>query len=197
MAASDWSRTEQPRLTTYVFDKKILPILLYASEVWDSQDIKDIEQVQYKFCKYVLGLPPKSINDVALGELGRVYLSSFAIHRKVKYWLNILKHDDNRFTSICYKNMLAMSENNTPCWTTEVKQILFTAGFGDVWLQQGVEDESSFLVSFLERLTDINKQTWKTNVNNMNRLSLYRLYKTHNDFEFYITHILVSSLIVI
>ena len=178
-----------PYLQLNIFDKKILPILLYSSEVWGSKVIPDIEGVQYKFCKFILGLPPRSINDVSLGELGRVYLSSFAIHRKVKYWLRILKHEDSRFTSVCYKYMLYMSENNTPCWVTNVKQILFTTGFGDIWLQQGVKDESSFLACFLQRITDINMQTWKTNVNSMSRLSLYKLYKIHNKFEFYITHI--------
>ena len=178
-----------PYLQLYIFDKKILPILLYASEVWGSMDIAEIETIHYKFCKYVLGLPYHSVNYVALGELGRVPISILSIYRKIKYWFKIIKHTDYRFTSICYKHMFKLSESHIPCWATEVKQVLFSTGFGEIWIQQGANDEATFLSIFLQRMIDINKQTWKTSVTSMNRLSLYNMYKTQNEFEYYITHI--------
>ena len=95
-----------PYLQLYIFDKKILPILLYASEVWGSMDIAEIETIHYKFCKYVFGLPYHSVNYVALGELGRVPISILSIYRKIKYWFKIIKHTDYRFTTSKYHRSL-------------------------------------------------------------------------------------------
>ena len=152
-------------------------------------DIKDIENVHFKFCKYILGLPRKSVNDVSLGELGRTYISSFALYNKIKYWFKILKHDQNRFTSICYNHMLDLDRKNIYCWVTEVKNLLFSFGYGNVWLKQSVDDEPAFLASFWQRVLDINRQMWKTKITMMPKLSLYGEYKSDNCFEFYITHV--------
>ena len=39
-----------------LFDKQILPILCYGSEVWGYQRYERIETVQTKFCKFFLGV---------------------------------------------------------------------------------------------------------------------------------------------
>ena len=38
----------------HLFDKMVLPILLYGSEIWGSNVHKNIERVQYRYCKYIL-----------------------------------------------------------------------------------------------------------------------------------------------
>ena len=45
-----------PKHTKEMFDELITPILCYASEVWGFHDAPDIERVQLKFCKTVLGV---------------------------------------------------------------------------------------------------------------------------------------------
>ena len=52
-----------------MFDKMITPILCYASEVWGFHDAPDIERVQLKFCKTVLGVKSTVQNDFIYGEL--------------------------------------------------------------------------------------------------------------------------------
>ena len=40
-----------------LFDSLILPILLYGSEIWGYQYFEDLEKVQRKWCRKLLGLP--------------------------------------------------------------------------------------------------------------------------------------------
>ena len=182
-----------PHLKMYVFDIKILPTLLYASEVWGENYLYDskIDNVLYKFCKYVLGLPRYCVNATAIAEIGRSRISIYASYRKVKFWLQILKHSNSRYTSISYKPIFEMANNGISCWANDVKQILSNAGYGDIWCQQGANssDDRLFLCNFLQRLVDIDKQIWSTNINAMSRLYLYRNFKSSNSYEFYLAHV--------
>ena len=61
-----------------IFDGKILPILLYGSEVWGFHPSNDIEKIHNKMLRYVLQLY-KNTPIVALrGESGRTTLK---VHR--------------------------------------------------------------------------------------------------------------------
>ena len=73
-----------------IFDKMILPILLYGSEIWGFKYSDKIEQVKHIFCKKLLGLSSNTVNEIALGEMGRYPLAVHHHLRCVKYWLEIL-----------------------------------------------------------------------------------------------------------
>ena len=45
-------------------------------------------------------------------------------------------------------------------WVTNLKQLLFSNGFGHVWISQGVDNAELFLKALILRMTDIAKQTW-------------------------------------
>ena len=48
-----------------------------------------------------------------------------------------------------------MDERGKNCWAISVRNILFSIGFGYVWLQQGVGCDGAFISVFKQRLTDI------------------------------------------
>ena len=54
-----------------LFDKLIVPILNYGSEVWGFHDAPEIERVHLKFCKSILGVKTSVQNDFVYGELQR------------------------------------------------------------------------------------------------------------------------------
>lgn len=69
-----------------IFDSKILPVLLYGSEVWFNHIAPDIEQVHNQFCKYILHLPLYAPNAFVRSELGRYSLDVFKCIKAIKYW---------------------------------------------------------------------------------------------------------------
>ena len=73
-----------------IFDKMILPILLYGSEIWGLKYSDKIEKVQYIFCKQVLGLSLNTVDEAALGELRRYPLTVHYHLRCVKYCLKMV-----------------------------------------------------------------------------------------------------------
>ena len=72
-----------------LFDKMILPILLYGAEIWGFKVHKSIESVQERFCKFVLSLPSKTTNAAALGECGRYPIQVHCVVRVIKFWLKL------------------------------------------------------------------------------------------------------------
>ena len=53
-----------------LFDKIMLPILLYKSEIWGHSDSKAVERVHLTFCKRLLGVGRTTSDVAVLGELG-------------------------------------------------------------------------------------------------------------------------------
>ena len=64
-------------LSLDVFDKLVLPILVYRSEIWGTKYRESIELVHRKFCKYILAVSYNTSNAPVLGDLGRTPLSVF------------------------------------------------------------------------------------------------------------------------
>ncbi len=54
----------------HLFDTCILPILLYGCKVWGFSNIQSVEIFHNQYCKYLLRLGTKSINNITLGEFG-------------------------------------------------------------------------------------------------------------------------------
>ena len=65
---------------------------------------------------------------------------------------------------------------NTPSrnWAYDVKQLLRTSGFGDVWFSQGVSDPESFNKAFICRLCDMFKKIWSSRLYQSPRARLFR-----------------------
>ena len=52
-----------------LFDKMIVPILTYGSEVWSCEEDQLVENLHLKFCKYITGLKTSTPNVMAMGSL--------------------------------------------------------------------------------------------------------------------------------
>ena len=57
-----------------LFDKLVLPVLMYGCEDWGFYPAKAIEQVHTDFCKIVLKVKRTIMNKIRYGELGCVPL---------------------------------------------------------------------------------------------------------------------------
>jgi hypothetical protein len=169
-----------------LFDSMVLPILLYGSEVWGFQWYKQIENVQLRFCKQVLGVPTNTTDNAVLGECGRFPLMLNYTTRCIKYWLKLLRMPDSRYPKACYKMLYVLSETGRTTWATSIKIILMKYGFGIVWFQQGVGDEHAFLLHLKARLKDCLSQEWLQNIHDSPKLSVYSTYKDTLEPETYL-----------
>lgn len=175
------------KLSLDLFDKLVVPILLYGSELWGTIERDSIEIVHRKFCKYILSVSYNTSNGAALGELGRVPLSVQYKLRCVKFWLKIVHDDGKKIRNSLYRMLAQYEASDGINWASEIKQLLYTHGFGEVWFNQGVGNVDLFLCTFKQRLIDMSNQNWHNDVLNNSKLDVYRKHKHLLDFEVYLS----------
>ena len=75
----------------HLFDHLVLPILLYGSEVWGFECIKQIEIFHRKFLRTMLHVNKCTPDCMVYGETGRGLILNHVKCRMVGYWLRIVK----------------------------------------------------------------------------------------------------------
>ena len=110
-----------------IFDTKILPILLYGSEIWGFHPAPDVEKVYNKMLRFVLKLF-KNTSTIALrGELGRVSMRVYRHCKIIKYWFRLWKMDKNILVFKCYEFQLSkIHVNRYDFWAKNVMLLLQT-----------------------------------------------------------------------
>ena len=61
---------------------------------------------------------------------------------------------NNRLVKKCYNMMKYFDELGNSNWCSRVKQLLQSTGFNYVWEMQDIQNESSFISAFVQRLID-------------------------------------------
>ena len=169
-----------------LFDTKILPIILYGSELWGFNSYEHCEIIHRLACKRFLCVKRSSNNAVVLGDCNQFPLFIESAKRCIKYWLKILKMLDSRYVKLCYKLLYMQKCATYFNWANEIKHILCSYGFGHVWLNQGIQDETNFLKVFSQRLKDTYLQGWYSRLDSSDSLTLYSRINSNYDKETYI-----------
>ena len=121
-----------------LFDKTVLPVLLYGCEVWGHKNIQAIEIFYRKFLKMILKLNTSTSSTKVYGEMGKLPLETFVKKRLISYWIKLSESKPTKYSSIMYNLMFKLQSANTTSfsWCTYVKNILFATNFQDLWVEQ-------------------------------------------------------------
>jgi hypothetical protein len=165
-----------------LFDAMICPILNYGSEVWGFHKSQDVERIQLKFLKQLLGVRQQTCNTAAYGELARFPLSLFRKIRIIKYWFKIRNNPD----SLMYKllNMKTLRGDYINTWSVNVKQLLDSLGFSYLFELNIVSQLQ--IDTVVRRLFDTYLQSWYENLRNSPKLDCYATFKLNFNLEPYI-----------
>ena len=161
-----------------LFDKLISPILNYASEVSGIYDCSKLEKVHLHFCKKLLGVRIQTQNNFIYGELGRTSLKCTRIINVIKYWLKIIQLDDIKYVKKIYDLLYSQLDirPNKKSWVSDVRDILQSLGFNDVWLLQGVGNVDIFINVIKQRANDVFVQNWFSELHSSTRARSYLLF---------------------
>ena len=135
-----------------LFDRKISPVLLYGSEIWGFTKRESVELVQRYACKRYMCVGLRACNAAVLGDCGRFPIWIESAKRCIKYWIKILSMPDTRYVKKCYSMLKLLDDYGQTNWATNVKQLLFSSGFGYVWLNQHVPQPNRFISALVQRL---------------------------------------------
>ena len=167
-----------------LFDAKIQPILLYGAEVWGMDNCDLIESVHLFAMKSFLNVSSRTPNVMIYGDTGRFPLSINAKLRSIKYWLKVLNMSDDRLPKRVYDMNLCTSISNS--WVSKIKSTLEECDYEEVWTNQRVPNERSFLRSIREKLISKFHADWESRVMSSPRYSFYRLFKSSCELEQYL-----------
>ena len=182
-----------------LFDKMILPIMLYASEVWGYENIDLLEKLRLKFCKYVLHVNASTPTCMVYGELGIFPVDIYAKLRMIKFWTSLLMDDTNKYSARMYKVICNIGSNlndekqikrfsNQFKWFSAVKNILDNCGLSYVWLDQNIDQNmANFIYSSVKQcLKDQFIQKWYESVYDCSKCINYRIFKQEFGLEKYL-----------
>ena len=93
-----------------IFDAQIQPALLYASEIWSTGRVETVEKVHLFAIKRFLRLSNKTPSIIVYGESGRYPLAVSSQIRSIKYWLRLLKLNQDRLSFGAYRCSQNMAE---------------------------------------------------------------------------------------
>ena len=170
-----------------LFDAFVSSILNYSAEVWGYTKSKDIERIQLKYCKRILNVKLSTSNCAIYGELGRLpmYINRFV--KLIKYWFKVLSSDNSIICNLydVSLNDIVLGKKN---WASNVKDILYMNGFGDIWENQRtiLNGDKWFVSYFKQRLIDCFSQTWSNDLSNNNTLTIYKHIKHELEYAIYL-----------
>ena len=169
-----------------LFDKTVLPVLIYGCEVWGFTDISDVEIFYRKFLRNLLKTFRFTPNCMLYGELGVTDIKTKIVNRMVLYWAK-LKFGKQEKLSAILCNFL--SKTNDPIgypfkWNNHVKSALDKTGFSWVWNIHKL-NIIRFKSEFKQRLVDMFIQQWQAEIAENSQCTSYRLFKNTFKIEKY------------
>ena len=173
-----------------LFDKTVLPVLLYGCEVWGHKNIQAIEIFYRKFLKMILKLNTSTSSIKLYGEVGKLPLETFIKKRIISYWIKVSESKPTKYSSIMYNMMFKLqSANNISfSWCTYVKNILFATNFQDLWVEQEKYDTKKPFKKAIFKAIDSNALLdWSQDLFSSPKCLNYRCFKVSHQLESYIS----------
>ena len=108
-----------------LFDKIVLPILLYGSEIWGFENLDILERVHLKFCKLILHLKQTTPSFIVYAELGRHPIHIDVKIRMLNFLCKLINDKESKIACLLYK-LLFINFNHygfETKWLSFIKQI--------------------------------------------------------------------------
>ena len=182
-----------------LFDKTVVPILIYGSEVWCPQMSDLANKLQLRFYKMILRLGTSTPSCMVLGELGQFPVSIQAKCRLLSFWHKLTyRENKDKLSCIMYKFLFSLYKSGlyrSP-YLEYIKTTINELGLCYYWtnqLKDIAETASHFKHEVKTKLQDQFIQNWFAEINHNELYYNYRMFKEKFHFENYLT-ILPSNL---
>ena len=143
----------------------IAPILLYGSEIWGIYTCKNVDKLQIRFYKYVLGVKKQTPNLAVYAELGNFPLSVLCKERALKFWNKIVANQQSPIYSVYIDQCI---NGNSKCWTKRIHTTINELGFSHT-LQSCFDSNPKYHLLFKQRIRDQFLQNWHDQIGNMSK----------------------------
>ena len=173
-----------------LFDKIVVPVLLYGCEIWGFESLDIIERIHLKFLKYIFNLKSSTPTYMMYGETGHFPLYVTVYTRMICYWNKLLLSPENKIVCILYKYLYekVCKESYQNAWLSCIRNIFNSCGYSNIW-----NDQMHFFInnkclktSVEQRLKDQYIQKWQSDIRESSKGQIYNIFKTEFGPEKYL-----------
>ena len=158
----------------------VVPVLLYGSEIWGFENLRDVEIFHRGFMRLILKVLKFTPNTMPYGELGATDMSTIIHKRMINFWLKLKFSPLNKFFSIMCRLMSKLHIDYPDSydfkWCSSIQSSLDAKGFSEVWNVSCI-DIDYFKEIFAQRCDDIFLQNWHTSINENSQCTNYSIFK--------------------
>ena len=174
-----------------LFDKTVLPILLYGCEIWGYSKAPAIETFHLSFLKMTLGVHIKTCNNMVYGKLGRLPLEIIIKKRAIGYWARILAGKESKLTKVCYNQLLTRYNTNQfkSKWIEFIKKILEECNLNNIWTSQSFRSVEWLKSTVFSKLKNNFINRWSNELQTMTSCDRYIQFKPIFKFENYLVQL--------
>ena len=168
-----------------LFDRLVVPIMIYGSEVWGFENLKQIKAVHTQYCKHLLKLRKNTMNCMTLGELGRLDMSCTVKERMLNCWFRIMNGKEIKISTIVCNILKLLNDHGiySSPWLRYIHTTLNELGMSHVWQDYAKLNSSWFKPAIKLRLSDSYLQVWQSKINDSTQCINYRIFKTDAEFD--------------
>ena len=135
-------------LQLHLFDHTILPIALFGCELWGSDNIKLIENLQNEFLRRITNLKKSTPIYMLYAELGRMPVEVTVKSRMIGYWLSLVNGKETKLSTLLYKKLLhEYNAGYEHKWVSYIKDILVSVGQIDLLNKEVIDNPRSVKLS--------------------------------------------------
>ena len=149
-------------LQLLLFDQTILPIALYACEVWGFENIQPIKKLQNEFLRHITNSKKSTPIYILYAELGCKPIAISIKKQNDRYWLKIINSKNSKLLNLLYNILL--HEYNAGVfqhkWIHCIREILISVGHIDLLNKVNVENTKSLKAQISRGLVDLHIQEW-------------------------------------
>ena len=169
-------------LALELFDHLVIPILLYGSEVWGFSNYTQLEILERKFIKVILGLNKSTPNCMIYGETGKIPISNAVNCRMINFYARIVNGNHHKIAYIMYKLLKKKCEqedNFSVDWVNHVQVSLGNIGMNDLFMFDGNGFSCDYIKKAVKlRIADMYKQDWHNELYVHEYCDFYKTIKT-------------------
>ena len=172
-----------------LFDKTIMPILLYGCEVWGHEKTEMLDIFYKKFIKNALHLHKYTTDCMVYGETGTKPISVHIQQRLLIFWHRLATEGQNKLSNILYnlqRNIYPNENNYTSPWLDKIKYLLNECGLSYIWENPSIIDNHTFKIKIKSSLDEIFRLKWLNDTMENNHCRIYRIFKTNLNLENYL-----------
>ena len=166
----------------------MVPVLEYASDVWAFGKCKDeIEKIQLKFLKLLLGVRSNTSTAAIYAETGRFPIEIKFKLKMIKFWARLTRLDSNNIAKQVYQSLKYLSDLGYATCVMTAKNLLYGNGLSEVYETNYLskQKESSVLNKVHDSLCKRFMEKCMSDIYKQPKLRLYVNFKTVFTIENY------------